>query len=332
MPDKHPQTAPLSDSWHTDHSFGQAAKRPGEPRTMIVIAITVTMMVIEITAGAAFGSIALLADGLHMAAHAAALSVAAFAYIYARRHADDPRFSFGTGKVNALSGFTGGILLAVFAAMMVWESVERLLHPQPILYNQAIVVAVVGLIVNGVCAVILGHTHNHGEDADSDHEHSGDGPHHHGAGHDHNLQAAYFHVLADALTSILAITALLAGKYFQWNWADPLIGIVGAIVVFQWCRGLVRSTSRVLLDRQANEETLAAIRRAIESDNDRVVDLHVWSIGPQIYAAEIVIAATAPLATSEYKRRLPANLGLAHVAIELHTKCESRVETGEPVG
>ena len=191
--------------WVHSHSFGQERRRPGEIRTLIVIAITGTMMVVEIVAGIAYGSMALLADGLHMASHAVALGINAFAYVYARKHAHDARFSFGTGKVNALGGFTGAILLAGFALMMAWESVDRLIFPVEIVFNSAIVVAVLGLLVNGASVFILDHRHDeHHDDSDGHHDHH----------HDHNLRSAYLHVLADALTSLLAIFALLAAKYF----------------------------------------------------------------------------------------------------------------------
>jgi cation diffusion facilitator family transporter len=224
------------------HAFGQDRKRPGETRTFIVIVITATMMVVEIGAGLIYGSMALLADGLHMASHAVALSINALAYVYARRHAHDDRFSFGTGKVNTLGGFTGAVLLAGFAIVMVVESVERLVAPVAIAFNQAIFVAVLGLIVNGVSVLILGHRHHpeQAHDLETDHdEHVHYHDHDHHQHHDHNLISAYLHVLADALTSLLAIFALLAAKYFDWIWADPLMGIVGAILVARWSLGRV---------------------------------------------------------------------------------------------
>tara|TARA_Y100001936_G_scaffold83436_2_gene82109 strand:- start:64 stop:723 length:660 start_codon:yes stop_codon:yes gene_type:complete len=205
------------------HSFGLDAKRPGEVRTFIVIAITASMMILEIATGIAFGSMALLADGLHMGSHAVALAINAFAYIYARRHAKDQRFSFGTGKVNTLGGYTGAVLLAVFAAMMVFESISRLLNPVDIAFNQAILVATLGLLVNGASVFILDVEHSHDDHSHAHHDHA-----HH---HDHNLKSAYLHVLADALTSLLAIFALLIGKYFGAIWMDPLMGIVGAVLV-----------------------------------------------------------------------------------------------------
>jgi len=292
-----------------DHAFGQDARRSGERRTLVVIAITATMMGVEIAAGVLFGSMALLADGLHMASHAGALAVTVAAYVYTRRHARDDRFSFGSGKVNSLGGFSSAVLLAVFALFMVGESVHRFLRPVEIRFDQAILVAVLGLIVNGVSALILGsgHDHDHGPD---DHDHHRQ---------DQNLRAAYFHVIADALTSVLAIVALVTGKYLGLVWMDPLMGIVGAALVSRWAWGLVRQTGRVLLDRQGPEEVLDAVRAAIEvRSGDRVVDLHVWSIGPGIRAAEIALVSDRPLSPREYKERLPEGLGLVHVVVEVH--------------
>jgi cation diffusion facilitator family transporter len=286
------------------HSFGQERVRPGERRTLVVIAITLGMTVVEIAAGVAFASMALLADGLHMASHAAALSITAFAYVYARRHAYDERFSFGTGKVNALGGFAGAVLLAGFALLMGFESVERLVHPATIAFDGAILVAAVGLLVNGACALILGSGADHG--------------HEHAHRHDLNLRAAYAHVLADALTSVLAIVALLTAKYLGFVWMDPVMGIVGALLVARWSLGLLRSTSGVLLDRQASEELRASIRRHIESDGaSRVADLHVWAIGPGVHAGEITVATSEPLSPAAYKARIPPDLHVEHVTVEV---------------
>ena len=290
---------------------------PGERRTVVVIAITATMMVVEIAAGVTFGSMALLADGLHMASHAVALAIAAFAYVYARRHAADPRFSFGTGKVNALGGFTGAVLLAVFAVLMAWESVGRFIHPVTIQFNHAILVACLGLLVNGVSAVILGGEkpgeaeteQSGGEARHPDHHHS----------HDHNLRSAYLHVLADALTSLLAIFALLAGKYFGLNWLDPVMGLVGAVLVSHWSVGLIRTTSRVLLDHQAAPRLRSAITEAVEGhDGSRVADLHVWAIGPGRYAAIVAVVCENAEPPKRYKALLPSGLGLCHVTVEVN--------------
>lgn len=291
-----------------NHTFGQDKKRPGETRTFIVIAITATMMVIEIAAGVLYGSMALLADGLHMASHAAALTINAFAYVYARKNANNPEFSFGTGKVNALGGFSGAILLAVFALLMVWESGNRLLEPVEISFNQAIMVAVLGLIVNGASALILGVK-------EENHQHGG---HSHIDQSDQNLKSAYLHVITDALTSVLAIAALLTAKYFGFVWMDPLMGIVGAILITRWSIGLLRSTSEILLDKQASKEIREKIKQAIQIDGESVVtDLHVWSIGPNIYAALISVATSNETTNVEYKARIPKELGLNHISVEV---------------
>ncbi len=310
----------ILDRWRHSHSFGHDQKRPGEFRTFVVIAITAAMMVVEIVAGIAYGSMALLADGLHMGSHAVALSINAFAYVYARRHAHNARYSFGTGKVNTLGGYTGAILLAVFAAMMAWESVLRLLSPVEIAFNQAIFVATLGLIVNGASVFILGehHSHDHGHDHDHDHDDDHHHPHGHDHHHDHNLKSAYLHVLADALTSLLAIVALLIGKNYGAVWMDPLMGIVGAVLVGRWSLGLLKSTSAILLDEQGGTELENSIREAIETDPDhRVVDLHVWTVGPGISAAILSIVSRSPRQPEHFKALLPDHLPLRHVSIEV---------------
>lgn len=304
-------------SWQHTHAFGQDRKRPGEFRTIIVIAITATMMVVEITAGIIFGSMALLADGLHMASHAAALTINVFAYIYARRYAHDPKYSFGTGKVNALGGFTGAVLLAIFALMMAWESVDRIVYPVKIAFNQAIFVAVLGLIVNGASVFILGHHHDH-DSHQHDHAGHGDHDHKHHHHHDHNLRAAYLHVMADALTSLLAIFALLAAKYFGLIWMDPFMGIVGALLVARWSLGLLKTTSAVLLDEQGPEHVQEVIKQCIEDDDNRIADLHVWSVGPNIYSAIISTVAHSPQSPDYYKQLIPPDLGLVHVTVEVY--------------
>lgn len=297
--------------WEHDHSFGQDHPRAGERRTLVVTAITLATMAAEIAAGLAFGSMALLADGIHMGTHALALGISAFAYIYARRHAHDRRFTFGTGKVNALGGYTGAILLAIFAVVMVWESVERALTPVSIQYNWAIAVAVAGLIVNGLCMLILsghGHDHAHGHAHDHGHSH----------GHDHNMRAAYLHVLVDALTSLLAIFALLAGKYFGAAWLDPAMGVVGAILVVRWAKQLLQLTTGVLLDQRADPHVREGLRKAIEDDDDnRLADFHVWSIGPGIYAAAISVVTHRPQPPEHYKALIPGDLGVVHTTVEV---------------
>ena len=294
--------------WNHEHSFGQDKKRSSETRTIIVILITASMMCIEIVAGLAYGSMALLADGLHMASHTAALSISAYAYYFARKRAHDRSFSFGTGKVNSLGGYTGAILLLIFALMMVYESIHRLLKPEDILYNQAILVAVIGLIVNGSSMLILGHDehHHHGHD-------------HHG--HDHNLRAAYLHVLADTLTSFLAIIALLAAKFYAWNWMDPIMGIIGAILITKWSIGLLKQSGNVLLDRQGPDHLVKSVEKVIKSmpSKPEIVDLHIWLIGPNIFSAAITVLANEEkcigcLIKSEIK-----NISaIVHTTIEVH--------------
>jgi cation diffusion facilitator family transporter len=286
-----------------------------------VVAITVTMMVGEIAAGAAFGSMALLADGWHMGTHAAALSVAVFAYVYARKHAADPRFSFGTGKVGALGGFASAVGLAVVALLVLVESATRLAQPVAIRFDEAIAVAIIGLVVNLGCAWLLrehdhDHAHDHGA-GDGEHRHD---PHGGAESHrDHNLRAAYLHVLADALTSVFAIVALLTGKLLGWTWMDPVMGIVGALVIARWSAGLLLDTSAVLLDAEVARSRREAIRSAIEGGgDDRVSDLHVWRVGPRHLAAIVSVVATTPEPPSVYKERLEGFHDLAHVTVEVH--------------
>jgi len=306
-------------TWQHDHTFGQEKIKRGEKRTWIVIGLTATMMIIEVIAGVIFGSMALLADGLHMASHAVALGISAFAYLYARRHAADSRFTFGTGKVNALGGFTGAILLAGFAVFMAYESVLRLFNPVDIAFNSAIYVAIIGLVVNGLSAVILGnpeHDHHHGNHHASDHDHQ----------HDHNLKSAYLHVMADALTSLTAIVALFAGKQFGAVWMDPVMGIAGSLLVANWSRGLLKQTSSILLDHQAEDDIGDKITQSIESLGDeRIADLHLWSVGPNIYNANLAVVAHQPKSPAYYKEQLPADLGLVHSTIEVH-KCDDTAE------
>lgn len=315
--------------WQHSHTFGQDLRRPGETKTLIVIAITGLMMVIEIVAGVVYGSMALLADGLHMASHAAALSINALAYVYARRYANDARFSFGTGKVNVLGGFTGAVLLAGFALAMAMESTGRFIAPVPIAFNQAILVAVLGLVVNGVSVLILEQKKPAGPGEDGGHQAHGHGQaHHHGHAHhhhhgaDHNLVSAYLHVLADALTSLLAIFALLGAKYFGFVWMDPAMGIVGAILVARWSIGLLRSTSAILLDGAAPKEVSEAVRGSIESaDDNRIADLHVWAVGPDIYSAIVSVVTHEPKSPDYYRGLIPADAGIVHVSVEVN-RCD----------
>jgi cation diffusion facilitator family transporter len=291
--------------WQHDHTFGQDRVKPGERRTRLVIALTASTMVLEIAAGISYGSMALLGDGLHMASHTVALGVSAFAYAYARRHARDARFCFGTGKVNAIAGFSGALLLGVFAIFMAWESIDRFLNPIPIIFNQAIFVATIGLAVNAVSVLILGV---------QDHDHETDPDHH----HDHNLWSAYLHVMADALTSGLAIVALLAAKFWGAMWMDPLMGIVGALLVSQWSVGLLWQSGRVLLDVEGPPQLRQAIHTAIENhDDNRIADLHIWSVAPGLYTAIVSIVTHQPRSPQYYKDLL-SEVGLTHPVVEVH--------------
>ena len=294
-----------------EHIFGQDRPTAGERRTIIVVVITTATMIVEIAAGLIYGSMALLADGLHMASHAVALGIAAFAYRYARKHAADPRFSFGTGKVNSLAGYSGAVLLGVFALGMAFESIERFLNPVEIAVDQALFVAVLGLLVNGASVAILG-IKGHGGHGHEHHEHD----HHHRD--DHNFRSAYFHVLADALTSLLAIAALLAAKFMHQTWLDPFMGVVGAVLVARWSIGLLRQSGRVLLDHQAEYALLSRVREAIEAEgHTKVVDLHIWTIGPGRLAAIVAIETESPRALDAYRSMLPSDLRLDHVTFEI---------------
>ena len=298
--------------WTHDHVFGQDQQRAGEKRTLLIVVVTAVMMVVEITAGLIYGSMALLADGLHMASHATALGIAVFAYVISRRLAADRRFAFGVGKINSLAGFASAVLLLGFALVMVIESTDRLINPLSISFDQALIVAVIGLVVNAVSAwVLISTPHEHR------HAHGHDRPAHHG--HDHNLRAAYLHVLADAVTSLLAIVALLAGKYMGASWLDPVMGIVGATLITRWSYGLIRETSRVLLDKQAKEDHLVVLRESIEAHStDRVTDLHIWSIGHGIFAAEIAVVSDDPKTPGHYKSLIPSKLKIVHATVEVH--------------
>lgn len=309
------------------HDFCADQSGAGERATWRVIVLTASMMIIEILAGWAFGSMALLADGWHMASHAGALGITALAYAFARRHADNPYFSFGTGKVSALGGFTSAVILAMVALLMAWESVWRLVEPEPIGFNQAIAVAVLGLAVNLLSVKLLGrhgHCHDHGHGHD-DHEHHHDHDHEHGHeqprhGHyDHNLRAAYLHVLADALTSLTAIFALLTGKYFGWVWMDPLMGIAGSAVIARWSWGLLRDTGAVLLDHTSDEYLPAHIRALVEAEPDtRVTDLHLWRVGPHHLSLMLALAAREPRDPDYYKALLADVPDLFHLSVEVN--------------
>ncbi len=299
-----------------DHDFLGAAHDAHARRTSWVVLLTAAMMVAEIAAGYATGSMALLADGFHMATHAGALGVAALAYGYARRHRRDPAFSFGTGKVGDLAGFASALVLALIALGIGVESALRLFSPIRVAFGEATVIAVLGLAVNVASAFLLSGEHHH------HHHHHDDHGNHHGPHHGHgdnNLRSAYVHVLADALTSVLAIAALLAGRYLGWIWLDPVMGIVGGIVIARWAWTLMRDTAFVLLDR-TDAHVSEEVREAVEGPGDaRITDLHVWRVGPEAHAA-IIAVATAPAGPdiTDLRRRLLPVHELRHVTIERH--------------
>ncbi|MEQ1783912.1 MAG: CDF family Co(II)/Ni(II) efflux transporter DmeF [Hyphomonadaceae bacterium] len=292
-------------------------------RTMWVVALTAVMMVAEIIAGTIYGSMALLADGFHMATHAGALTVAFFAYAFARRHAHNPRYTFGTGKVGDLAGFASALVLAVIAVGIAFESAIRLLNPASVAFDQAIIVAAVGLVVNLLSALLLSgghhhdhHGHSHGHDHHHDHAPDHGHDHHHGQAHDNNLRAAYLHVLADALTSVLAIVALVAGRFAGWVWLDPVMGIVGALLIARWSWSLTRDTAAVLLDT-ADPHLIQEITEQVEGPGDsRITDLHVWRVGPEAHAA--IISVTTDVDVAALRERLKPVHELAHITIERH--------------
>jgi cation diffusion facilitator family transporter len=313
------------DLWRHEHVFLGDDHVRNERRTRWVIGLTAAMMAAEIAAGAIFGSMALTADGWHMATHAAALSITALAYGYARRHAHDPRFAFGTGKLGDLAGFASAIVLALVALLIGWESVTRLSAPVPIRFDEAIAVAAIGLVVNLASAWLLhgggAHVHNHDRHGAHHHGHDHDGHHgrHRHAAPDHNLRSAYLHVLADALTSVLAIVGLLAGRFFGWDWMDPLMGLVGAAVIARWSWGLLRDSGMVLLDAVPDRHLAEAMRERLEIDGDRVTDLHLWRVGPGHNAAVVALVSDRPAAPDHYKARLAGLPHLSHVTVELQS-------------
>ncbi|CAN7217807.1 CDF family Co(II)/Ni(II) efflux transporter DmeF [Neorhizobium sp. LjRoot104] len=306
-----------------EHVFLGADHERNERKVWLVIALTATMMVAEIIAGSLFGSMALTADGWHMSTHAGAMLIAALAYLYARRQARNPRYTFGTGKLGDLAGFASAIVLALIALLIAWESLVRLANPVAIDFDQAILVAAVGLAVNLLSAWLLREDHHHshagGHSHDGGHHHGHHGAHAHGAAaKDHNLRAAYLHVLADALTSVLAIVALILGRSYGWAWLDPVMGVVGGLVIARWSWGLIRVTATVLLDAQPDDEELAAkIRRSVETEEDRISDLHVWQVGPGHHAAIVALVTPKPQAPSFYKDKLRGIRDLSHVTVEV---------------
>ena len=302
--------------WQHRHRYNIEDGR-GERNTRRVIVLTLSMMIIEIIAGYMFGSMALLADGWHMGTHAVALGITAFAYFYARKHSDNPNYSFGTGKVGVLGGFSSAVVLAVIALLIGVESIQRLVSPLPIRFNEAIMVAFIGLVVNVISAFLLQGKHQH------HHEHQAHAHGHTRKFRDHNIRAAYFHVLADALTSLLAIIALFTGKAFGWVWMDPIMGIVGALIISRWSYGLLVDSGKVLLDRDVNPEAIAEIRSLIETDSDnRVADLHVWRVGTHHLSAIVSIVTHYPKSPDHYKKLLADYDEIVHVTVEVNP-CES---------
>lgn len=304
--------------WMHNHVF-DADNRAAERSTWVVMWITALTMVIEIVAGWWYNSMALLADGWHMSSHAVAIGLTAMAYATARRYAKDPRFAFGTWKIEILGGFASAVFLLGVAVMMLVGSVERMLSPQPIRYQEAIVIAILGLTVNVVSALILGrahhHDHSHGHDASPDHDR-----HHH---HDLNLKSAYLHVIADAATSVLAIAALFGGWIYGWSWLDPLMGIVGATLVAVWAKGLIVETGKVLLDREMDHPVVDEIREVVETCADagdtRISDLHVWRVGKKVYSCAVtVVTHDATLTPEAVRERLSVHDEIVHSTIEIH--------------
>jgi cation diffusion facilitator family transporter len=301
---------------HSHVFLGEAHER-NERRTWVVILVCAAMMVAEIVGGFWFGSVALIADGLHMSTHAGALLIAALAYAWSRRYAHDSRLTFGTGKVGDLAAFTSAIILAMIALLIGYESVDRLLHPVAIAFNQAIPIAVIGLGVNLLSAFLLrdDHDHHHGHAHGHDHDHEDDHVH-----RDHNLRAAFVHVIADAAVSVLVIAGLVAGLVFDWRWMDPVMGLIATVVILSWSWTLVRSAGAVLLDACPDPALARKICLRLEQGSDRVSDLHLWRLGPGHLAAVISLITHHPRSPEQYKKRLSGLADLSHVTIEV-TPC-----------
>ncbi|OXI66420.1 cation transporter [Burkholderia sp. AU28863] len=313
------------------HAFLGAAHARNERKTWMVIGLCTAMMIAEIVGGTLFGSLALVADGLHMSTHADAMLIAALAYTYARRHADDPRFVFGTGKLGDLAGFTSAIVLAMIAVLIGYEAIARLLAPVPIHFDEAIPIAVLGLAVNLASVWLLSGDHHHGHDHhhahDHDHDH-GDTHHDHGshsaAHRDHNIRSAYVHVIADAAVSVLAIVGLLLARAFGWVWMDPLAGIVGALVIANWAYGLMRDTGGILLDVNVDRKLTDNVRRAIEALGDKVNDLHVWRVGPGHMSAIVSVESGDAARDARFYHALLARFdGVSHVTVEVMTRAKA---------
>lgn len=308
--------------WQHNHRYatGNAAAERG---TRLVLWITVATMLLEIVAGWWFNSMAVLADGWHMSSHALAIGLSALAYAAARRYAGDASFAFGTWKIEVLAGYTSAIFLVGVAGMMVFGSLERLWSPQEIHYPEALAVAVLGLVINLVCALILGKAHDHGHG--HDHEHGHDHHHH----DDLNLKAAYIHVLTDALTSVLAIAALAGGWFYGWDWLDPACGLVGAVLVGLWAKKLIIQTGRVLLDREMDHPVVEEIREVIAglpaAGQSQLTDLHVWRVGTGAYACALsLLTHDTELTPLQVRERLGVHAEIVHATVEIHHCDECR--------
>ncbi len=319
------------------HNFSSHNSQ-GEKRTFYVLLLTVVTMIVEIIAGTIYGSMALLADGWHMGTHAAAFGITLFAYRYAKKHAESERFSFGAGKVSVLGGYTSAIALGIVALLMLVESVHRLFNPQAIQFNEAIIVACIGLTVNVVSMFLLGdhhhdhgheHGHNHSKNHDHSHSHDHDSEHSHKHGehhHDHNLRAAYMHVLADTLTSLLAIVALLFGKFYGWNWLDAAMGMIGALVIAKWTMNLMKQTSPILLDENIGDDYRQSITEALAS-YAIVTDLHMWKVSGHHYSAAITLESNSDKTISEYKQMLAKFDKINHLTLEVHSNGHAKYRT-----
>jgi cation diffusion facilitator family transporter len=314
-----------------DHIFLGKDHDKAERRTWAVIILCSIMMIAEIIGGALFGSLALIADGLHMSTHAGALLLAALAYTYARKYADDRSFTFGTGKFGDLAGYSSAIVLAMIALLIGYEAISRLIEPVSISFNEAIPIAVLGLAVNVASAWLLsgghhGHSHGHSHDHDHDHHH-GEEPHRielddHAAGHathqrDNNMRAAVVHVMADAAVSVLVIAGLVLARAFGWLWMDPLAGLIGAVVIANWSVGLLRDTGSILLDRTPDPRMAEKVRNVIESEGDQVTDLHLWRLGPGHLGAIVSVATSGAREAAHYRQRLAKFADLSHVTVEV---------------
>jgi cation diffusion facilitator family transporter len=340
--------------WLHDHVF-DSSSHAAEKSTRIVMWITFAMMLVEISTGWWYNSMALLADGWHMSSHAVAIGLSAFAYAAARRYARDPRFAFGTWKIEILGGFASAVFLLGVAAVMIVSSVERIVDPQPIHYKEAVIVAVIGLVVNIVCAMILGrvhhgHDHGHGHGHD-DHGHSHHGHVHHAKAqqdqqdqqdhkdhkdhqpeaarhHDLNLKSAYIHVIADAATSVLAIVALIGGWIWGWSWLDPLMGILGGVLVAVWARGLIAETGKILLDREMDHPVVEEVREVVEAASEhgetKVTDLHVWRVGKKVFSCAMTVVTHDPnLTPTMVRQAMAVHEEIVHATIEIHV-CTDR--------